>query len=312
MIWLWIFLSVAVLVMLVLYLAAEYFFRMAISRKGVKPSKRHKESDPWAPYRDLIAEGSSWIAAQNPERVTLQSFDGLKLAGFFLPCEHAVRTVLCMHGYRGSARGDFAPVARYYHEHGCNLLLVDERAHGDSEGKYICYGVKERFDCRDWARYLAQRLGEGHPIFLDGVSMGGATVLMASGLELPGSVRGIIADCGFTSPWDIFVSVMRGGFHLPVYPLLPLFAWLCRARAGFDPREASTLDAVRKTRIPIFFLHGARDHFVPTQMGRDNYQACASPKELLIIPEAGHALSYLLDSKQCQERIQAFLDRYTL
>ena len=105
-----------------------------------------------------------------------------------------------MHGYRAGGLTDFAGLYRFYHEQGYDLLVPFQRSHGPSEGKYICFGVKERYDCRDWAEYAVCRAGKDCNLYLSGISMGCATVLMAAGLPLPSNVRAMIGDCAFTSP----------------------------------------------------------------------------------------------------------------
>lgn len=178
-----------------------------------------------------------------------------------------------------------------------------------SQGKYITYGVKERFDCRDWAWYAARRWGE-RPLFLMGISMGCATVVMASGLELPPSTRGIVADCGFTTPWDIMAHVAKRDFRLPPFPLLYVLDWVARLVAGFGLKEADTRKALEKNKLPVLFLHGEDDDFVPPSMTRENFAACRAEKALYLVPGAAHAQSFAVDTKGCQEQIAGFLEKY--
>ena len=173
--------------------------------------------------------------------------------------------------------------------------------------QYICFGVKERFDCRDWARYVCDRFGPEHDIFLGGLSMGSTTVLMATGLELPKSVRGVIADCGFTSPYEEFKEVLRHKIHLPVHPFIEIADMFCHIFAGYGFRDYSTLDAMRVNKLPILFIHGEADNFVPTYFTRENFDACLAPKVLITVPNAGHGFSYLLETERCQHALRVFL-----
>ena len=285
-------------------------FRMCIMRPK-KPADNEKEIPQLRAFRDELAEGRSWFLAQERETLTMESFDGLTLYADYLPCENARGTLILMHGFQSSGLNDFACVFRHFHELGFNLLVPDQRSMNRSEGRYITFGVRERFDCRDWAK-LINRKPEvaARPIILDGISMGCTTVLMALGLELPENVAGAIADCGFTTPAAIFKHVLKHGYHLPAFPFIPVSAAATKLIAGFGINECSTLDAVRKTSIPVLFVHGGSDDFVPTYMTVENYEACASEKTLFIADGAGHGMSYLIKREECERLLGEFLDKY--
>ncbi|MEA4912014.1 MAG: alpha/beta hydrolase [Oscillospiraceae bacterium] len=291
--------------LLLLLAVAGFFFKFVITRKGLPLKLNFSDGEsPWAAFQETVDAGSAWLLAADKEDVYITSFDGLRLHGYFLSAQGpAERVLLCAHGYRGSYNFDFSGAARWCHDNGCHLLLIDERAHGQSEGNYICYGAKERFDVRDWAVWLDKRFGGVLPIYLDGLSMGAATVLMASGLTLPGSVRGVIADCGFTSPRAIFEYNIRALYHLPAYPLLWFFGLYCRVFARFGLDDASTLESLRVNTRPVLLVHGGEDRFVPTDMSRENYAACKAPKELLIVDGVGHAASYLKDPQTYRQKM---------
>jgi len=266
---------------------------------------------PLDAYKDMIEEGIAWFKAQNPEIWKMRSFDGLLLHGRFLPCENARGTLLLMHGYRSPELRDFSCVFRFYHENGFNILVADQRANGNSEGGYSTFGVREREDCKDWCWMLRRRLGADLPIFMDGVSMGGTTVLMSTALVLPENVKGIIADCGFTSPWDIMTHVLKKWYKMGPFPILHIAGIMARKKAGFGPKDASTIEAMKTNKIPVLFVHGADDDFVPVWMTEKNYEACAAPKEMHIIEGAGHGMSYMTEMERCQKAILAFIERYS-
>ena len=187
-------------------------------------------------------------------------------------------------------------------------MVVYQRAHRESGGKTITFGVKERFDCLDWIAYVNERFGENTPILLMGLSMGAATVLMAAGLDLPSNVKGIMADCGFSSPKEILQEVIRK----MKYPLRITYFFVrmsARIFGHFDPEEASAVEALKNAKVPVLIIHGDDDRFVPSRMSRDNYDACASAKEILIVPGAGHGLSYCVDAKAYEKAVQDFIDR---
>ncbi|MBQ8264820.1 MAG: alpha/beta hydrolase [Oscillospiraceae bacterium] len=262
-----------------------------------------------APYLDRMDEGRQWFLSRQPERVEIVSYDGLRLRGLYLHNPEAKGTIILMHGYRMDGYTDFTCVYKKYYDAGFSLLNAFQRAHAESEGDYITYGIKERFDCRDWAEYVADRFGPEHKIVLDGLSMGATTVLMAASLELPENVRGIIADCGFTSPWDQLEHLMRTKYHLPVHPLLDAADLCARLLGKFSLKGYSTIEAMAKNRLPVLFLHGEADEFVPTVFSIRAFEACAGPKRLVTIPGAAHGVSYLVDTERCDRELDEFLSR---
>ena len=292
---------------IVLLTACWLLFRVACVRIDRMPSRLPADS-PYVVYREQIAQGLAWFRAQSPVPVSVTSRDGLRLAGQFLknPAERGV--ILLMHGFRGGI-GDFAVVLRQYYEMGFSLLAVDQRAHGDSEGRYICFGAKERYDCADWVHLLTTELCPGTPILLDGISMGASTVLLASDLPLDGDVRGIIADCGYSNVAHEFRHVCRRLFHLPLFPLYYLIVCMTRLFAGFDPNKTDTADSLRRCTLPVLFLHGTSDRLVPYENSQRNFDACAADKQLELFEGAGHGESYLVDEPRCLRLLQAFCAR---
>ena len=240
------------------------------------------------------------------EPVTIRAFDGLTLFGRYYHVKDGAPLQIQMHGYRGSALRDFCGGNKLARESGFNTLLIDQRAHGRSGGTVISFGVKERLDCQSWCRYASERFGPGTPIVLCGVSMGAATVLMAADLELPANVKGVVADCPYSSPHAIIREVCWGmpkAFRI-LYPFAALSA---RLFGHFDLHGASALEAVSRTKLPILLIHGEDDRFVPCAMSREIAAACASPVRLETFPEAGHGLSYLADPERYGQVVAAFL-----
>ena len=139
--------------------------------------------------------------------------------------------------------------------------------------------------------------------------MGAATVLMAAGLDLPPSVEAICADCGYTSPREIFSAVMTNTLHLP--PAVLAGADLCcRIIAGFSVDGADARRALRQTALPVLLIHGEADNFVPCRMSRENYAAAAGEKELITVPGAAHGMSFLVDRPRVEAAWKAFIDRH--
>ena len=296
---------------LLLWLGVGYwtFLVFCKSKRGVDRTDEATIRKENGPYADAILEGQAWIGAQPFEEVTTQSFDHLTLVGHFLPHPRQRGVAILFHGYNGAWNFDFSASIPYYYELGFSILGVDQRGQGESGGAYMTYGIKERRDVQSWVEYVIEQFGEQTPILLIGLSLGSSTVQMACGLELPRNVRAVISDCGYTSPEEIGKHVLQWR-KLPVWLLWPQTRLFCRLLAGFDPREYSTLRAQRKNRIPTLFVHGEADEFVPPQMTERNYKACRAEKQLILVPEATHGVSYLVDKPRCQAAIRDFLERY--
>ena len=264
-------------------------------------------------HADTIRRDRQWYPAQPHEDVYIESHDGLRLHGTLLEQpegKDARGTLLLAHGFHGSGYVDFSCVLQPYFEMGFNLLVIDQRAHLQSEGRWLTMGVRERYDVRSWTLWLLQRYGESHAVVLDGISMGGATVLMAAGLDLPRNVRAIISDCPFTSPREIFKSVMTTSIKLPTWLL-----WgadiCCRIIAGFSIDGASTVDALRNNRLPLLMIHGLADDFVPCRMTEKSAEAAIHcEKTLVLVPGAGHGLSFLVDREGVYAELVKFLDKH--
>ena len=298
---------IAILTLVLIFLLAGYVaFSIACWRRVGKIMGSGAPN--LAPYKEQMDAGREWFLSQQPEKVEIVSYDGLKLRGLYAHNPESKGTILLMHGYRMDGYTDFTCIYKHYYDLGYSLLNIFQRAHAESEGDYITFGIKERFDCRDWCLYISDRFGSEHKIILDGLSMGAATVLMASGLDLPENVRGIIADCGFTSPWDQIAHLMKTKYHLPVHPLLDLADLWARIMGGFSLKEYSTIEAMKTNTIPTLFLHGEADEFVPTVFSVRAYEACCAPKKILTVPGAGHGVSYLVDPDACDKALDEFIE----
>ena len=233
--------------------------------------------------------------------------DWKRLFGRYYHFKDGAPLQIQFHGYRGSAYRDFCGGSKLAREGGFNILLVDQRAHGKSEGVTITFGVNERLDCKSWVDYAVSRFGN-IPIFIVGVSMGASTVLMASDLDLPESVVGIIADCPYSSPNLIIKKVCKEQLRLPpalVYPLVTLGGL---AFGHFNINSQSALKSVKNTSIPILLIHGEDDGFVPCYMSKDIYEAAAGEKYIYTFAGADHGLSYIADEEKYKKFTNEFID----
>lgn len=267
------------------------------------------KTTPWVQYEPNISNAAAWLKTQTIQPLQVVSYDNKLLFGRFIPCQDAKATILLFHGYRSHFAVDFSASMRYYHEQGYNLLLVDQRAHGQSGGTYITFGVKERYDVLSWVTYLSMMLGEDHPMFLSGLSMGAATVCMAADLEFPANVRGIIADCGFTSAADILALTAQQQYHISPRLALPFVDLFTRLFCGFGLWEQSTTQALANSRLPVAFFHGLDDKVVPCDMSRRAYAACAGRKILTEFPGAAHGTSWLTDEARYKQVLDEFMQQ---
>ncbi len=298
----------AVALVAVILLISRYCYRMVFFNLNIT------ENDPlvvppgeqYAALAEPMLQIVGELAAMPYESVTITSRDGLKLFGRYYHFRDNAPVQLQFHGYRGNGIREYAGGHAMAQELGYNAIVVDERAHGKSEGHTITFGVKERYDVLDWVDYACQRFGKDTRIILSGVSMGAATVLMASELELPANVVAITADCPYSDPGAIIRKVCRDIKITPwlAYPFIVL-GGLVYGR--FALWASSPVKAVKKAKIPIHIIHGEDDRFVPCQMSRDILAACGGKARLVTFPGAGHGLSFLVDRKKYEDVFKAFL-----
>lgn len=287
-----------------------YFFSIAFVRRhgGIQDGFESAENKFLAPHKDEIIKGMEYIKSLRGDECTVTSFDGLRLYGQFYKKDNPIGTVILFHGYRSDARRDFSCAVRMYSDKGLNVLLVDQRSHGKSEGRLITFGIKERYDVLKWVQFVIEKRGKEEPIFLGGMSMGATTVLLSSSLDLPQNVKGIVADSGFTSPVDIIKKVARRNFNIDASMIIPVFDIYCRIFGGFGIKNISAVNAVKQTKIPILYFHGLRDNFVPCRMCQENYEATASVKEIHLIEGADHGLGYFFDTEGIESAVERFID----
>lgn len=297
-----------------------YFYRRTMKRNNAKVERTMKMAGTdWNQYAPLLQERKAFMLAQDHREISQMSFDNLKLHATFFPAleEYVDKTemaagkkkaVICFHGYTSKGMSDYIGLSDYYLKRGYAMLLPDARAHGESEGEYIGFGCLDRKDALVWIHWLIQEVGEDVEIVLHGTSMGGATVLMTSGLELPTQVKGIVSDCGFTSPKEVFTHVLNSMYHLPAFPVIQGADIMNKKLAGYGMDECNAKREVAHAKVPILFIHGSNDTFVPTHMCNEIYDCCASPKKKLIVEGAAHAESYYKDTEKYEQALNEFFD----
>jgi len=240
------------------------------------------------------------------EEVTVESFDGTKLYGRYYHFKDNAPVELLFHGYRSHPYRDCSGGHALARKMGFNALVVDQRAHGNSGSRTICFGIKERMDCLYWVRYLNDRFGSDTPVILSGLSMGAATVLMSASLELPKNIACIIADSPYSAPSAIIEKVCKDR-HYPVGLCRPFLHLGALIYGGFLLNSCTAKDSVRKSQVPVLLIHGEADHFVPCEMSLEIAANCASRVEVATFPDAGHGLCYMTDPIRYETVVCNFL-----
>ena len=235
------------------------------------------DGEKWEEYIKLIHKVKEKFLKRPSEHVTIKSRDGLTLHGDLFAAEKpSKRTAILFHGYTSCGMNDCPTMAEYFMERGYNALIVDQRSHGKSEGRYIGFGILDRFDCLKWTEYIIGRFGEESEIVL----------------------------------YDVFTHILKRDYHLPPHPIMDINERMCRRKAGYGFKDYSTLDAVKKAPCPILFIHGREDLFVPTEMSVRNYESCTGEKRLLLVDNAGHAASLYENKELYENTVTEFLNAY--
>lgn len=257
------------------------------------------------PFSKVISKGKEFIENTPYKWCYTTSFDGLKLAGRYYD-NNSSCTIFLFHGYRSNGPHDFSCAVEMYYDMGFNVMMVDQRAHGKSEGEYITFGVKESRDVVSWVEYVNREFSPKQ-VIISGISMGATTVLLSLGHDLPQNVRGVIADCGFTSPSEIFEKVGKDSYKVNAHFFIPFLDIACKLLGGFSIRNISTVDTVKNSRLPILYIHGEKDNFVPFQMSKNTYEARKENSRIFLSSEAGHGMSFLYDTETVMKELKSFL-----
>ena len=292
---------------------SKFVVDTALDREGPKPIKGTKNPNDSVVPEELtsqLRELSEKLKNSDCETVEMIARDGEKLVGHWHHKEGDKRVIIAMHGWRSSWNKDFSAIADFWQDNGSSVLYVEQRGQGESGGEYMGFGMIERFDCLDWIDWVNERLDDSMPIYLAGISMGASTVLMTGGFDLPENVCGIMADCGFTSAHAIWKHVVENNTHFSYNSRSKIVDDLCKKKIQVGSQDYTTLDAMRECKVPVLFVHGTDDTFVPVEMTYENYKACVAPKMLFVVPGATHAMSYLVDREGYEKIVKEFWENY--
>lgn len=291
------------------------FYLINFSLKGV-----HRGLDLESSYIEMYVRYpflESWVDSLKQEDALKDTIiindHGVKLHGFYIDAAKPTKnTALIVHGYTDNAIRMFMIAYLYNRDLGYNVILPDLQFHGLSGGKAIQMGWKDRLDVLKWADLSINKYGEDSALLLHGISMGAATIMMTSGEDNLEQIKCYVEDCGYTSVWDEFSQELKEQFGLPSFPILNIASWLCDIRLGWNFKEASALESIKRCDKPMLFIHGDIDTFVPTWMVYVLYEAKSEPKELWIVNNTKHAEAYLNYKEEYTERVACFIKPYML
>lgn len=296
-------------ILAIIFGGAYYAYRIAFYSPNKDREKIPEvKGEQYEPFKPVIKDLFHALKNKPCEFVTIRSRDGLTLSGRYYHQKDGAPLAIGFHGYKSCWLTDFCGGADIAFQMGQNVLLIDERAHGKSQGRTITFGIKERQDLLCWINYAIERFGADVRILLYGISMGGATVLMASGEDLPDNVKGIVADCPYSAALDVILEVGKQQGY-PVKLIKPFVILGAKVCGGFDVRETSAAEAVKHTMIPIMIIHGEDDTFVPPEMSRVIQEANPEMVTRYTFPGAYHALSYMVDTPRYRRLVKEFMER---
>jgi len=293
------------------FIAGNYFYNLALNPQSDKSAVLEAPHNLIDANPNEVKEKEArekWFNSHY-EETTIQSVDQLKLHAYSIKNDNETnKWVLIFHGYSSDGL-QMTKYAKHFYDMGYNVLIPDARGHGKSEGDYIGMGWHDRLDVVSWIDNTVQLQNDAE-IVLYGVSMGGATVMMASGEKLPSNVKAIIEDCGYASVWGEFSYQLKAIFHLPAFPIMYFASAVTKMKAGYTLGEADTVKQVAKSQTPMLFIHGTNDTFVPSSMLDEVYEAANVPKEKLLVEGAGHGSAESVAGTTYWETIQSFLRNY--
>lgn len=302
---------IIILILLIIILIVSYivykiaFYNIDKNKDGTyailtgEQYDKHKET-----FIKIIDE----VINEKYEEVYIKSYDNKTLYGRYFHRKDGGEVQILFHGYKGNAYKDMSGGLKLALDYGSNVLIVDQRGHGKSDGKTISFGIKERKDVVSWINYINKRFNYNVPIVISGISMGAATVLMAANLNLPQNVIGIIADCPFSSPTKMLLIAAKQ-MKIPSFIAYPFLYIGALVYGHFNLNEATAIKSVKGSNLPILLIHGDDDRLVPCSMSEDIYNARPANTKLVLFKDAAHGISYVIDKEKYKQESKEFLDK---
>lgn len=263
----------------------------------------------FGPFKDCSTKSTEQLLKIPYETLCITSFDNLKLLGYFFTNDKKTnKTVLCLHGYNSTGFLDFSTIALEYLKRDYNVLLVTNRACGESEGKYTTFGILESIDNMKWIDVIKNKYPDGS-IIIHGISLGAASACMMADKDLPSNVKLIDSDCAFTSIKNQFKYMINHMMHLPAFPIENILEHKFKKRIGYNFKTASPINSVAKAKVPCLFIHSEEDRYIPYTEAKKLYDACTNTKEILYFPKGGHALSHFNGKDDYYNAVINFAER---
>ncbi len=299
------------------FLVGNAFYFLTMTRKGLNSPIAEKYINTTSDYDEKtihlnseLDQGKIWFDRADKEKLVIRSTHKKKNlhADYLLPKMDSDIFVVLVHGYSAAPR-NMGVYAKHYYELGYNIIAPSMNGHADSETQRITMGWEDRLDIIDWINYIVEDYPDAK-IIVHGVSMGSATTMMALGEELPENVKVAVADCGFTSIWDIFDYKISKVVNIPGDPILTSANTVNKIVSGFDYKKASAIEQLKKATVPTLFIHGEEDTFVPFEMLQKLYDAAACEKDIVTIPGAPHARNSIVDPERYWTAVDNFVKKY--
>ena len=302
--------SSIILFILIYFGVGALLYNILLTRRVYQRQARVAASDAYQEGRKsntFTYEGEEWFHNMKPAETVILSSRSEHLHGYTIAApEPSDRWVICLHGYTG-ALDMMGPFGRKFYHAGFNTLYPALRGHESSEHQSISMGWHDRMDVIDWCRFVVKQNPRAQ-IVLFGISMGASTAMMASGEDLPAAVRCIVADCGFSSVWEIFAVQIKRYARLPSVFLYPVYT-MALLMDRLDLKAASCVRQVKKSRTPILFIHGDADDLIPHAMMDDLYSAARCEKEKLLVHHGRHGESANAQPELYWSTIRSFISR---
>lgn len=288
------------------------FYMLNVSLKSKVTVNDEKDAYEFIFKRDYL---KSWVDSLNSKSALIDTFitshDGVQLHALYVKSPNkSPNTAILIHGYTDRAIRMLMIGHLYNKEMDYNILLPDLRGQGESTAEYIQMGWKDRLDVEQWIDVAKGLYGDTTHIVLHGISMGAATTMMTSGDELPENVKCFVEDCGYTSVWNEFKYELKKQYSLPAFPILYTTSMLTQFKLGWNFKEASAIEQIKKCNKPMFFIHGDKDTYVPTFMVYELYEAKQGEKELWVVPGVTHANAYWDYTDEYVQRTKDFVNKY--
>lgn len=262
-------------------------------------------------WEEETAIGKNFWDKTSSHDLWIEDYEDKLYSRVFTPHPSSHLWMIGIHGYRTSGIEDVSYVAYQFSKNGYNCLIPDLKAHGKSSGKIIGMGWPNRLEVLLWIDEVI-KIDPHAKIILYGGSMGASTIMMASGETLPANIKGLVADCGYSSVYEEFASLLSDSYHLPSFPILSVANILAKYKVGFYLKDASAVKMLQKNYLPALFIHGSGDRFVPPYMLQKNYLATQGYSQKMLVPKAPHLSSFIYQREPYFETVFDFINTHCI